>query len=270
MTEKKRTIFLHTKSFKDFKNDLIDQGKDFEVNQSGYTSIITGHDLPFNYMFSTSGKNMRCIYLNAKIKSAIKNSNIHIDEVKTDKIKYFDLSNLTPCSKKIVYNIDIRSAYPKQLQNFGFIDKELFDYMHKPGIKKKERLKAIGMIATKKTLSIYKEGKLVPPLIYSQQSTRNIFFAVCEEVGECIELCKLKAKDSFLFYWFDGIYFTNKKYIKPIGEILTNCGFEYKVEKLEKFYCNKSPRIVYIAYEKEGKQKRFIMPINQSNNNEIK
>ena len=63
------------------------------------------------------------------------------------------------------------------------------------------------------------------------------------------------------FFWFDGIYFKNKKDAERIKEILIAANYQFKEETLYNFVVKKNKKNLIINYDKDGKQKEFNLPL---------
>ena len=235
----------------------------FTVGMTSYTASLKIAGDKINYLYTKDGRKQD-FSLVSKIKKEITNSNLHVDNVRTGNIKYFSLTNLKPCKHKSIYNIDITDCYPTTLKNLGFITPEFHEELSK--VEKIKKLKSIGQIATKKTIYEFVDGENVSIRQKSNEHFRNVWFTICHETGETINECKNNT-NSFLFFWFDGIYFKNKKDAEKIKEILTKRNYKFKEETLQNFIVKKNKKTITITYDKDGKQKKFDLPIQDNNNN---
>ena len=231
--------------------------KIFFVSLTSYTATLKIEGDKKKYLYSKDGKIQDFTVLN-KIKKEIKNSNLYIDNVRTSNIKYFSLTNLKPCKHKIIYNIDITDCYPTTLMNLGFITPEFHAELSK--VEKLKKLKSLGQIATRKTVYAYSDGTLQTVEQKQNDYLRNVWFTICQETGETINECK-NSIDSFLFFWFDGIYFKNPKDAEKIKEILTKKKYKFKEETLTNFEVKKDKQNIKITYLKDGKEKNFNLPL---------
>lgn len=238
--------------------------KTFTVSVTSYTATLKILGDKKSYLYTKDGKKQD-FSLVSKIKKEIKDSNLHVDNIRTNMVKYFSLTNLKPCKHLQVYNVDITDCYPTTLRNLGFFS-EAF-YMELKKEEKIKKLKSIGQIATKKTVYEFVDGKSVR--IYQKQNDylRNVWFTICHETGESIDECK-RFTPSFLFFWFDGIYFKNQKDAVIIKEILTRRGYKFKEETLLNFVVKKDKKNLKITYDKDGKQKEFNLPLAEDIYNE--
>jgi len=238
----------------------------FTLSLTSYTASVKIAGDKVSYLYTRDGK-IQDFSLVSKIKKEIRNSNLYIDNVRTGNIKYFSLTNLKPCKHKTIYNIDITDCYPTTLKNLGFISKEFHEELSK--VEKIKKLKSIGQIATKKTVYEFVDGENVRIWQKENEYLRNVWFTICHETGETINECK-NSINSFLFFWFDGIYFKDPKEAEKIKEILTKHKYKFKEETLKNFIVKKTTKTITITYDKDGKQKKFDLPLQENNNNENK
>lgn len=235
----------------------------FTLSITSYTASLKIAGDKINYLYTRDGRKQD-FSLVSKIKNEIKKSNLHVDNVRTGNIKYFSLTNLKPCKHKTIYNIDITDCYPTTLKNLGFISPEFHEELSK--VEKIKKLKSIGQIATKKTVYEFVDGENTNIFQKTNEHLRNVWFTICHETGETINECKNSA-ESFLFFWFDGIYFKNPKDAQTIKDILTKHKYKFKEETLKNFVVKKSKTTISITYDKDGKQKKFDLPLPNENNN---
>lgn len=248
------------KSVRIFIKLLSELKKTFTVSYTSYTATINISGQKRKYLFTDDGKKQDFTLLN-KLKFEINKSNLHVDGVRTHNIKYFSLTNLKPCFHKKVYNIDITDCYPTTLKNLGFISEAFYNELK--AVEKIKKLKTLGQIATRKTIYEYQNGEVKKIYQKSNEYLRNVWFCICHETGEAINECKINT-DSFLFFWFDGIYFRNKKDAEKIKKILTARKYKFKEEVLNDFTVTKNSENIYINYLKDGKQKKFVLPLEKT------
>ena len=252
-------VFFSNSSFRSLIDYFKKHKHDFEVSYTGYTAMIKNNTENKNYFLSKSIAKSPYKWTQ-KIKSEIKNSGIWMDAVSSKNIKYFKVNNIKPITLKKVYNVDIYSAYPSALKILGLISEKLFNELSK--LEKIDRLKAIGMLATNKTVIIFKEGVQLSVSKKNNELMRNCWLALCSYTGEAIDKVR-ENLDSFLFYWFDGIYFTDKTEAKKCIDILKTFGFESKIEVLDNFTVKEKTDNLFITYGKGNDKKQFILPKNE-------
>lgn len=243
--------------------ELKERRETFTATHTSYTSMVTVPRLKINYFFIKESGGRESMLLSSKIKSEIKKSEIHVDNIRSQHVKYFNSGDLKPCKLKKVYNVDITDCYPTTLNKLGFITNELFELMK--GVEKIVKLKAIGQIATRKTVYEYVDGVATTLNIKCDEHLRNVWFTICHETGESIYECQ-QSIESFLFFWFDGIYFTKKSEAKKIIDILTRRGYKSKYEELTNFEVRRNEENIRISYNKDGKTKNFCLPLSNNIN----
>lgn len=261
-----RTVKRFLKSLHETIGFLVRTKQTFTISMTSYTATLKIQGDKVKYLYTKDGR-VQDFSLVSKIKGQIKKSNLHVDNVRTSNVKYFSLTNLKPCKHKIIYNIDINDCYPTTLKNLGFITKEFHEEISK--IEKIKKLKSLGQIATKSTIYEYIDGENTKIYQKSNEYFRNVWFTICQETGETINECKNNI-DSFLFFWFDGIYFKNKNDAEKIKEILTKRGYKFKDEVLKNFEVKKTKSNLIINYDKDGKRKTFNLPLPVENESEYK
>lgn len=256
---KAKLVKIWNENFNSFLKEMISRKETFTVSYTSYTTMLHLPRHNVNYFFLKES-NKEAQKLCSKIKSEVKKSNIHVDNVRSGHVKYFRANNLKDCNYKKVYNVDITDCYPSTLQKMGFITEKL--YLEMKEIDKITKLKAIGQIATRKTIYEYTNGICDSLRIKEDELLRNIWFTICHECGEAIYQCQINIK-SFLFFWFDGIYFKDKKEVDIITKILDARGYKYKVEILSNFKVINTKEHLRINYDKKDGQKTFCLPLSE-------
>jgi len=166
-----------------------------------------------------------------------------------------------------VWEADITAAYYRAALNLGFISKELFDTCLK--LRKCDRLRLMGSIATRKYNERYDNGELESSEIKKDELLRSAWFKICSYVDMAMKTLKEILGELFLFYWVDGIYFYAGKsgkgkrkpddllfWEKVLGE---RFHFDWKLIKLSKFEIENKVTYCEIRLWKEGadEPKRF-------------
>jgi len=129
-----------------------------------------------------------------------------------------------------VWNIDIKSAYAMCLFNNGLIDGSTLDYLQ--GLKKHERLPAVGMLAKSHIKYFYSQGKCQKVEPY-REATSQLFFFLIHEIDRIMREIKFILGDYFLYYWVDGVFFkkeTPQKRIEEVEAYLNSEGYPYAWE----------------------------------------
>jgi hypothetical protein len=258
------TIYLENKKENVFIKNLIENKQNFDLQLTNYsTSIILNNK---RFIFTNSVMSKKAFISFSKIKSDInKNNFVFPDKLKT-KIFYYSANEKLKNKKFGAYsgvvNIDINSAYLTVLKNNGIIKKETFEYIQKTS--KSDRLKSVGMLATQKICYEFKNGKETNVFLKSNENLRNIFFLCCYEIDQILQKIETILGKSFLFFWFDGIYFQgNNDKIKKIQELIKNEGFDSKIEFFEWLDYNVNDENINLCLKKGNKNKKFIIPLKK-------
>lgn len=134
---------------------------------------------------------------------------------------------------------------------------------------KKDRLSAVGMLASKKLVFEFRKGKPENTREERSELAPFFFYAVKRTFEIMSELKKICGK-SYLYTWVDGIYFLPDPGIKKECEaFLKEIKFPYSSEFLTEFEIKFMPRFIRASFMKEGKRKNFDLPLQDSAFNRI-
>jgi hypothetical protein len=242
----------------DYIEFLIKEKADFQLRCSNYTMQVVVADSKFNYIKEEQSNAAFAAF--SKLKRDLENKkrpNINAADV-----SYFVHNFREPLFIERVINIDLKSAYATILFNDGLISKETATYLKK--LKKKERLAAVGMLASKKEVYDFKDGE--PGPMYEERSDFSPFFfyavkRTSEIMGELKKICG----NSYLFTWVDGIYFLPDPGVKEKCQaFLRGLNFPCSCEHLKEFDVNFLKRSVRVNFKKDNKLKSFDLPIPDS------
>jgi hypothetical protein len=114
------------------------------------------------------------------------------------------------------------------------------------------------MLAGKRIIYEYKKGEL-----YAVETIESEYCSYFEHISSYVDLSMIKAANisqSFVFYWFDGIYFTDPSEAEKIGRSISEAGLNFKFETLTNFELLRNKGYINISYLKEGKPKIFNIP----------
>jgi len=129
-----------------------------------------------------------------------------------------------------VWNIDIKSAYANCLLINDLILPETYEYL--TGLRKHERLPAVGMLAKSHVKYHYSKGEIVSVQPY-REKTSQIFFFLIHEIDRIMREIKWILGDYFLYYWVDGVFFkkeTPKRLVNKVEQYLQEEGYPYAWE----------------------------------------
>jgi len=244
-------------------NFLKKRKENFILENSTYTAKIITETTIIN--FTSKNLSNKCFAAANFVKTDIVKSGIKKPNVNIQDLEYF-AQNLKMESIEKVVNFDITKAYPSILLADGFITKKTFDYLCI--INKTERLAAIGMLARKKNITTFENGKPILNVI-DRKETSEYFFYLVEKTNKIINEIRQKCELRFLFSWVDGIYFefTNESSLfaaeKIVNEICENYKLKFTTEILLNYISNFENECFEIYFDKGDKIKRFTIPSNE-------
>lgn len=263
-------------------HDLIDlliwQGKDFTVHKTSNTTrvdILGDHGKPEQqYFFSIEEFGMKYLHQVKKIREEVA-KNVHkIKHLKTAdqllEIKYHAFADRLRMKHEgigfrhyaNVSEADISKAYYQTAKNLGLISEEFYNECL--NLPKTERLRLLGTIATQKFITEYKGGKRKSVEVKTDKELRRAWFIICDHIAEVMSEIAEKMGPSFLFYWVDGIYFTDtpqaRRIIRQAGQ---KYGYEWKFNQVEEMNMLNKEGVVEIMLIKEGEKKVFYPPANK-------
>jgi len=223
------------------------------IEKTGYSTTVK---TPCNrsYFFSEKLGGGELFRAANAIKKDVKNSGQEILNPDAKRVKYYEFNKLgiTPNC----YCVDINAAYPSILLRDNFISKKTYDNILK--IKKINRLRATGMLATRKEIYRVEKNKVVYSEI-KESPYRPIFFYLCQQTGEIMAEAKKIDENNFIFFWVDGIFV--KKNPDKYVELFKKFGVDSKIEKVEGLRISSKGN--YLFFKKEGVKKTQPIPINK-------
>ena len=228
-------------------------GAPFTVSQTNKTTTINGC---LNFRFIEEEKSFSFFAASRELKKAVE-LYLETNEIPTSNPQYFNSREMKTFVRSEVYNIDLTAAYLYVLKNLEIINDNLFSKLL--NLKKTDRLAAIGMLASKKIIFSYdKNGVLLPETeIKENKQLSNVFYYCVEQVSRLMDACSLILGDSFVFYWVDGIYYTDNSKTGLLTQYLYNLGYPCKAETLKNFLYFNNPQSDFIEAEYLKLNKRF-------------
>jgi hypothetical protein len=210
---------------------------EYFLEMTGYTDSVISQTGQKTIIAEGNTKN-RTFAASKKIVSDYLESNIILENIPVDAIKYFKYKN-QEFNYDLAILIDIKAAYPSVLKNTGIIKEETFNYLMK--LPKLERLKSIGMLASEKIKMTFEKGKLIKTEKGKEAIYKDIYFYAAFETGEILHELSQINKEDFLFYWFDGIYIkSNWLYAAEIMKRLKDKNYEFSVSWIKNFRSKKN------------------------------
>ena len=246
---------------------LKNTNSNFILENSTYTAKIITEKTIIN--FTTKNLTMKCFIATQMIKGDINKSNIKKPKISVHDLEYFE-QNLKSELINNVVNFDITKAYPTILFADGFITKKTFDYLC--SVNKSERLAAIGMLARKKNITTFENGKAINTTI-DRKETSEYFFYLVDKTNKIIKEIRQNVNLRFLFSWVDGIYFeySNENDLfaatKIVNEICKKYNLEFTTEILTEYVSHFHNQFFQVYFNKGKKIKRFSIPSNEIRTN---
>ncbi len=239
---------------KDFIRYLTDSKLPFTLITSNYTIKIMSEVC--DKKFVRNNQSNRTFAAFAKLKSDVKTT--PIPRVDMGKLKYFVHDLGRNQFHPFVYNIDLKSAYATILYNDGLITEPTYRYLSK--INKNERLAAVGMLASRKSMFLFRDGE---PIDSSEEVSEfaPFFFYAVQRTAEIMNQLKAIIGRKYLFTWVDGIYFTpDDDTLLSCMEYLGSINFPFTFDKLKDFDVRLTDMNTRVFFIKDGKQKLFNLP----------
>jgi len=242
---------------------LKNTNSNFTLENSTYTAKIITEKTIIN--FTTKNLSMKCFCAAQMIKSDISKSQIQKPNISVHDLEYFEQNLKSELIEKVV-NFDITKAYPTLLFADGFITKKTFDYLC--SVNKTERLAAIGMLARKKNITQFENGKPINTII-DRKNTSEYFFYLVDKTNKIIREIRENVKLRFLFSWVDGIYFefSNENDLfaatKTVNEICEKYKLKFTTEILTEYVSHFHNGFFQVYFNKGENVKRFSIPSNE-------
>ena len=253
-------LTLNEKNIRLFVDLLKNAKTPFSMQVSNYTTKIISE--PYNVSFVKGLQSKRVFAAASYLKKDLAGKKIpNVDMKKCD---YYDTNfrGLEFYSDRC-FNIDIKQAYATILYMDGFITKKTYDYLK--NLPKMERLAAVGMLASHKTIfrhdklgRIIKVEEIINPLsdffFYCVQKTENIIHDVINKI----------LQEAFLFSWVDGVYYMNENtgYKNVTMQYLkTEYGLESTFKELNNFEVKIKNQSYRISFLQDGEEKVFNIPL---------
>lgn len=239
----------------------------FTLENSTYTAKIITEKTIIN--FTTKNLSMKCFCAAQMIRGDISKSNIEKPKISVHDLDYFEQNLKSELINKVV-NFDITKAYPTILFADGFISEKTFNYLCK--VNKSERLAAIGMLARKKNITTFENGKPIKTFV-DRKETSEYFFYLVDKTNKIIREIRENVKLRFLFSWVDGIYFeySNENDLfaatKTVNEICEKYNLKFTTEILTEYVSHFHNQFFQVYFSKGEKIKRFSIPSNEIRTN---
>lgn len=246
---------------------LKSEKRDFSVIKTGYTLQIVRPD-GAKYFYSDKRVNNALFSIVNRIKKDIDNSGMEVPALRPHNIDYYGISAYFErhpahdCPEDMVC-IDLNSAYAQSLLNAFLISRDTFAALQ--ALPKADRLRAVGMLATRKVILQYEAGKLKKAELKSDEHYRNCFLYACDITAKAMQMIATDYPDEFMFYWVDGIYLKNTNIVNEIAAKLFSNGFPAKIEYLHAVRASKNPDFLHFSYIKTDSEteKTLVIPTDR-------
>lgn len=226
-------------------NDISKNSGKYYLEQTTYTDTII--DQSENKIIVAPNFTANNTFIaSKKIISDYEKSGIYLENIPQSVIRYYNWNSLEFFYERAIL-IDIKAAYPTALKNTGLITDETYNFLMR--LKKIQRLKAIGMLASSKFIYEFESGELISTRKTEPNKYKDIYFFASYEIGEILQKCSVLNKNDFLFYWFDGIYLKpNWIYAAEIMNLLKENNYNFSVSWIENFQSKELKNCIKIIW----------------------
>lgn len=260
--KKPAETYLIDPSFEDIIRYYISREISFKAAIGKYSSFLDLPQLKEKYITRQVSKRVFMGY--AMIQRDLKDPEIEVilsdmqETVDEADNSYYHNKAFVPRQYPQALLVDLNSAYLQCLYNFGLIGDQTFNYIKT--FTKHERLVCVGLLAKKKEIYNIAKGELIS-VDEDVSKWRFIFNAIIQEINQIMKQCADKFSP-YLFFWVDGIYFSDQSISAPVMEFFEKKGFPAKVEMLSDLSVVNKMTFVEIKFlNQEGKRKIFNIPL---------
>lgn len=236
---------------------LIDAKEDFIIKHGTYTTKIEKH---YGTLTFSNVKFRNKVFVAANMVKRDCLQSEHVDQIMHTqhfRKNYANTDQENQIYHERVLNIDIKGAYASCLYNTGLIREKTFSYLL--GLRKEERLPAVGMLARSHVKYVYQEGECVEVKPH-REPTAELFFYLISEIDVVMRDLKFILGKYFIFYWVDGVFFrydTPKALVSEVENYLESLNYKYSYETCENFYYANVEGQCKILMEKSGELKEW-------------
>lgn len=249
------TVLMREQSAKGYINFLKQNKIPFHLSCSNYTIGIKSED--FNKKFVTTMQSNRTFAAWSKLKKDVKVK--PIPDIRREDLVYYFHNFRENIFYSHVMNIDLKSAYAHVLFIDGIITEDTYKYLGK--CNKQERLASVGMLASRKTVFEFKNGRPLNNATEIVDPLAPFFFHAVKKTYEIMANLKIICGEDYLFTWVDGIYFAPNPFVQAnVQEYLDSIKFPYSFDLLTDFEVRKTDRHIKLWFKKDEKIKVFNLP----------
>lgn len=203
------------------------------------------------YLFTDKATSSKCFGAASVLKRDVLASGVDPGTYRPRAVRYNAIGDSVA---RECWCVDIRAAYPTALLKLGAITRPTFDKLAR--MPKLDRLKAVGMLASRKFVQHFVAGRLVDMFI-DEAPTAPFFYAACHEVGEVMDAIRFDAGAAFVLFWVDGV-FLDVPDPAPVSDTLEAMGYSTTVERVTDMRRSADGR--YFHYTKGGKRTFLCLP----------
>lgn len=226
---------------------IVAANPDAVVSRTNYTVTIRTPNR--TYFLADAATSQKCFRAYAKVKRDVLESGIVPPPIRTGAVKYYRFSEHMPTD---AWSVDIKQAYPSALYDLGYITADTREHLRQR-LTKPERLKCVGMLASRKFIQTFEGGRLRLSEM-EEAETRPVFFHVCERIGSLMEALHADVAP-LLSYWVDGALVGDPE---PYVKYLDALGYDSTVERVENIHYTRNGK--YLFYTKGGKTTYLCVP----------
>jgi len=219
--KKIKTEYQHISTYQKYIKEFSMRKMDFIVERTTYSRVIKTENRKI--LFNNQGRrDDKMLYLLNKTRqdakmfmesvSLMENSDEYLNISNVDFFQLYEI----PKDKTGIVKVDLKSAYWKYALKLGIIQADTDEKFHKiyegrnTKDAKEARLKALGSLATTKTMLPYIKGK---PDYEKEDSkteeTKALYMLICKGVDDLMKECQKKV-DGVIYYYWDCIFIKEK------------------------------------------------------------
>lgn len=234
-------------------------GVPFKLAISNYTTSIEADSRLDRFLYALTSNQSFAAY--SKIKRDVKD--IVQPDIDRSTLEFFHHNFMRNASHKVVYNIDLKSAYAEMLRKAGVLKKDTVDYLFR--INKTDRLISVGMLASKKEIFSFDRLGNISSHDTEVSDKENFFFYAVKEVAEVMQNLKNICRENYLFTWVDGIYFLpDRNKLIQCENYLRKSRIRYSEEVLRDWEVQTREDGIHLRFTKEGDPVHYHLPSRQT------
>lgn len=233
-----KTNYYLSQFFQEEFNNLVNRKQDFEYIRTSYTKKLKTKSR--NIIFNPDGTgDDRILSLINKVRNdAKKFISSNPDYVQKSQIYFLDMFEI-PKEDEVICKVDLTSAYWKKAILEGIISEKTNEYFNqtfsdKTGKELKSiRLKALGLLATRKEVETFLKGKSVDWQI-EEQPTKLLYMQICRHIDNLMRQCRAEIEGCVFYYW--DCMFVKKQFSQDVINFFQSKDFECKTEETKLSY----------------------------------